>query len=143
MQTPSQTIGPFFAVALGREEMVEGGSLRIEGTVFDGDGEPVPDAYIELWDGERFGRCPTDEQGGFSFVTVKPETPYVDVSVFARGLLQRLVTRIYLEPDADDPVLAGLGERASTLIAAPANGPGALQFDIHLQGERETVFFAL
>jgi protocatechuate 3,4-dioxygenase, alpha subunit len=142
MQTPSQTIGPFFAVALGREEMVPDGSLRIEGTVFDGAGEPVPDAYIELWDGQRFGRCPTDEQGRFSFVTVEPEQPYIDVSVFARGLLQRLVTRIYVKPDPDDPVLTELGDRASTLRPALANR-GALRFDIHLQGDRETVFFAL
>jgi protocatechuate 3,4-dioxygenase, alpha subunit len=142
MQTPSQTIGPFFAVALGREEMAPDWSLKIEGTVFDGAGEPVPDAYIELWDGEHLGRCPTDEQGRFALTTVEPEQPYIDVSVFARGLLQRLVTRIYLRPDSDDPVLAELGERGSTL--EPIRAPdGALRFDIHLQGDRETVFFAL
>jgi protocatechuate 3,4-dioxygenase alpha subunit len=63
------------------------------------------------------------------------------VSVFARGLLQRLVTRIYL-PGQSDEVLADLGDRSSTLMAAPT-GDGPVRFDIHLQGERETVFFAL
>jgi protocatechuate 3,4-dioxygenase alpha subunit len=113
--------------------------VRIEGTVVDGAGEPVGDAFIELWDGLHFGRCPTDREGRFSFQTEKPEAPYIAVSVFARGLLQRLVTRIYLESDASiDP----LGERASTLIAAD-EGDGAFRFDIHLQGDRETVFLDL
>jgi protocatechuate 3,4-dioxygenase alpha subunit len=130
--TPSQTIGPFFAVALGREEMVQGGPVRIEGTVFDGAGEPVNDALIELWDGRHFGRCPTDEQGRFSFVTVEPDAGFIDVSVFARGLLQRLVTRVYLDAGAaPDPSVVALAE------------DDAWRFDIHLQGERETVFFAL
>jgi protocatechuate 3,4-dioxygenase alpha subunit len=130
--TPSQTIGPFFAVALGREDMVAGGPLRIEGAVFDGEGSPVPDAYIEAWDGEHFGRCPTDSEGRFSLTTVEPEAPYIAVSVFARGLLQRLVTRIYLDADAaPDPSLV-----------AHEDG-GARRFDIHLQGERETVFLAV
>jgi protocatechuate 3,4-dioxygenase alpha subunit len=132
-QTPSQTIGPFFEVALGREEMVEGGPVRIEGTVFDGAGELVSDAYIELWDGERFGRCPTDPEGRFSFTTVEPDGPYIAVSVFARGLLQRLATRIYFDPDAaPDPSLVARDE-----------GSGVHRFDIHLQGDRETVFIAL
>jgi protocatechuate 3,4-dioxygenase alpha subunit len=131
--TPSQTIGPFFAVALGREEMAADGPLRIEGTVFDGAGEPVRDAYLELWDGVRFGRCPTDADGAFSFVTVEPAGSYIAVSVFARGLLQRLVTRIYLDADAaPDPSLVALGEDG-----------GVHRFDIHLQGDRETVFLAV
>ena len=131
--TPSQTIGPFFAVALGREEMVAGGPLRIEGAVFAGSGDPVPDAYVELWDGVRFGRCPTDSDGAFSFTTVEPDAPYIAVSVFARGLLQRLVTRIYLDADAaPDPSLVARDE-----------GGGMRRFDIYLQGERETVFFGV
>lgn len=131
--TPSQTIGPFFAVALGREEMAADGPLRIEGTVFDGEGSPVPDAYIEAWDGARFGRCPTDADGRFSFTTVEPDGPYIAVSVFARGLLQRLATRIYLDADAaPDP----------SLVARAEDG-GVRRFDVHLQGEHETVFLAL
>jgi protocatechuate 3,4-dioxygenase alpha subunit len=131
-QTPSQTIGPFFAVALGRAEMVADGPLRIEGTVFDGAGDPVPDAYVELWDGAHFGRCPTDADGAFSFTTAEPGGEHIAVSVFARGLLQRLVTRIYLNAEAaPDP----------SLVARDENG--VRRFDIHLQGEHETVFLAL
>jgi len=131
METPSQTIGPFFAVALGREE--SGEALRVEGTVFDGAQQPVDDAYLELWDGRHFARCPTDGHGRYRVSIARPESPYIDVSVFARGLLQRLVTRIYMS-EPDDPALAALVAREEH---------GVLRFDIHLQGERETVFFAL
>ena len=110
-----------------------------------------------------FGRCPTDEQGCYEITTVKPgplpapdggtEAPHIDVSVFARGLLNRVVTRIYFPDEAAaneaDPVLQSVDPaRRATLIAVPV--PGALQFDIHLQdseagGESiaETVFFSL
>lgn len=110
-----------------------------------------------------FGRCPTDEHGNYEIVTVKPgplpapdggtEAPHIDVSVLARGLLNRLVTRIYFPDEADaneaDPVLRHVDpSRRATLIAVPV--PGGLRFDIHLQdsdtgSERraETVFFSL
>ena len=129
--TPSQTIGPFFAVALGRED--SGSALRVEGTVYDGDGTPVSDAYIELWNGRRLARCPTDGEGRYEVSIEQPSGPYIAVSVFARGLLQRLATRIYLS-EPDDPRLAPLVAR---------DEDGALRFDIHLQGEHETVFLAL
>jgi protocatechuate 3,4-dioxygenase alpha subunit len=131
METPSQTIGPFFAVALGRQD--SGGALRVEGRVFDGADEPVDDAYIELWDGRHFARCPTDGHGRYEVSIARPESPYIAVSVFARGLLQRLVTRIYVS-EPEDPALAGLVAREHD---------GVLHFDIHLQGERETVFLAV
>ena len=130
METPSQTIGPFFAVALGQEDSGDG--LRVEGTVFDGAVEPIGDAYIELWDGRRLARCPTDKHGRYAVSVARPDGAYIDVSVFARGLLRRLVTRIYLS-EPGDPALAGLLAREED---------GALRFDIHLQGERETVFLA-
>jgi len=129
--TPSQTIGPFFAVALGRAD--SGGDIRVEGTVYDGEGAPVNDAYIELWDGRRLARCPTGEGGRYEVAIEQPDAVYIDVSVFARGLLQRLVTRIYLS-EPDDPALAGLFARQKD---------GVLRFDVHLQGEHETVFLAL
>jgi protocatechuate 3,4-dioxygenase alpha subunit len=131
METPSQTIGPFFAVALSRED--SGEALRVEGTVFDGAGEPVDDAYIELWDGRHLARCPTDDQGGYGVSIARPEGAYIAVSVFARGLLQRLATRIYTS-EPDDPALARLLAREED---------GVLRFDIHLQGGNETVFLAL
>jgi protocatechuate 3,4-dioxygenase alpha subunit len=105
-----------------------------------------------------FGRCATDSGGSYRIVTLKPgalpcpgggtEAPHLDVSVFARGLLDRVVTRIYFpdeaEANAADPVLATIGDtgRAATLVArADPGAAGQLRFDIHLQGEHETVFF--
>jgi protocatechuate 3,4-dioxygenase alpha subunit len=157
-RTPSQTVGPFFAIALCREkqsEIVPGGSLRIGGQVFDGAGEPVPDAVVELWQadqgGTRWGRCGTNETGRFEFRTEKPtsvggEAPAVEVNVFARGLLRHLVTRIYFPDEVAaneaDPVLSSLEPPdRETLIAAEEDG--GLRFDIYLQGEKQTVFFAL
>jgi protocatechuate 3,4-dioxygenase alpha subunit len=105
-----------------------------------------------------FGRCPTGPDGRYRIVTLRPgslpgprgrEAPHLDVSVFARGLLDRVVTRIYFadeaEANAADPVLAALDpERRATLIAPAADGrPGTFRFDIRLQGGRETVFFDL
>ena len=105
-----------------------------------------------------FGRCPTGPDGSYRIVTLKPgslpspgggaEAPHLDVSVFARGLLDRVVTRIYFPDEsaanAADPVLASIGDpaRAATLVARPdpADASG-LCFDIYLQGEHETVFF--
>jgi len=169
--TPSQTVGPFFRIGLSwmdPSELVASShpaAIRIEGAVFDGDGVPLPDAVLEIfqadpggrfppdtdpgWSG--FGRCLTDVEGRFHFVTVKPgpvgpgAAPHVAVSVFARGLLQRLVTRWYFgdEPDANekDPVLAAIGPGpAATLVARPAGG--CYRLDVHLQGEKETAFFA-
>ena len=181
--TPSQTVGPFFAIGLpwpdGPLVVPAGtpGAIRISGRVLDGAGEPVPDALVETWQADPdgrfahpddprgggetgfrgFGRCPTDPQGRWAVLTVKPgplpasgggtQAPHVDVSVFARGLLDRLVTRIYFpdEPEANaaDPVLARLGpERRASLVATAGEG-GTLRFDICLQGDHETVFFAL
>ena len=157
-RTPSQTVGPFFALGLCREpenEVVPGGSVRLAGRVVDGSGDPVPDALVELWqpgdDGTRWGRCGTDEAGRFEFVTEKPppthgEAPAIDVIVFARGLLKHVVTRVYFPDEADanaaDPLLSSLepGERETLVARVDEAG---LRFDIHLQGERQTVFFAL
>jgi protocatechuate 3,4-dioxygenase beta subunit len=145
--TPSQTIGPFFGFALpfaGQEQLVADdapGAVRLEGQILDGDGEPVPDALIEIWQGDRFGRCRSDGEGVFHFVLARPDPPYYNAYVFARGLLRHLLTRIYF-PDAEpDAVLASLApDRRETVIAQPENGK--LRFDIRLQGERETVFFS-
>jgi len=160
--TPAQTVGPFFAIGLpwddGPEVVARGsaGAIALRGTVYDGDGEPVPDALVETWqaagEGCRgFGRCPTDDDGRWEIVTRKPraaggEAPHVAVAVFARGLLHRVPTRAYFadetEANAADPVLSSLDDtRRATLIAAPEEG--GYRFDIHLQGDRETVFFEL
>jgi protocatechuate 3,4-dioxygenase alpha subunit len=137
------------------------GAILVGGRIFDGAGDPVPDAVLEIvqaapagralpgWRG--FGRCCTDAEGAYEFLTVKPgpvddrQAPHLEVSVFARGLMQRCWTRCYFPDEqaanASDPLLRGIAEpdRLSTLIAFSA-GDG-LRFDICLQGERETVFF--
>ena len=170
--TPSQTIGPFFHDALlatDRSRLVEPdrpGALTINGTVYDGAGEPVTDAMVELWQADGsgsyggegftgFGRSGTTHGGRFEFVTVKPgsvpgaggemQAPHIMVSVFARGLLKRAVTRIYFPDEeaanAADPVLRAIADpdRCATLVARPDGG--GYNFDVHLQGERQTVFF--
>ena len=185
LQTPSQTVGPFFKPALirsGQESLVTPGSrgerITIEGCVLDGDAAGVSDAMIEIWqanaDGRYdhpddsqeklrdpyfhgFGRAATDERGRYRFYTIKPgsvpgpgivlQAPHINVSIFARGLLKRLVTRIYFpgEPlNAADLVLNAVApERRSTLVARLDNAEQqrVLRFDIVLQGENETVFF--
>jgi protocatechuate 3,4-dioxygenase alpha subunit len=127
------------------------GALRIEGQVFDGAGEPVPDALLEAWHGEQFARCGTDEEGAFHFTVRKPaaesdSAPFLNVTLFARGLLRPLHTRMYF-PDEEqanrsDGVLQRVdSERRHTLVAQ-ADGD-TLRFDVHLQGDSETVFFAV
>ena len=172
LPTPSQTVGPFFWFGLCERPCSDlvgpehADSLRILGSVFDGAGEPVADAMVELWQADAegsyrgdfgWGRCGTDADGRFSFVTVKPgrppaangelQAPHVVMLVFARGLLKPVLTRMYFpdEPDANaaDPVLAAIGDSAAreTLLAAEAYD--GLRFDIRLQGDRQTTFFAL
>ena len=178
-RTPSQTIGPYFGFALpwadGPLVVPAGtpGSILLTGQVTDGLGDPVPDCLIETWqadptgrfshpedrgshsDFRGFGRCPTDDDGRFAIVTLKPgrvtnpdgttQAPHVEVSIFARGLLKRLVTRIYFEDEAaanrTDPILALVTDAAAraTLIAAKTDD--GYRFDIRLQGDGETVFF--
>ena len=155
--TPSQTVGPFFGFAMpfeGDANAVAPGSqgaIRVEGQVVDGAGEPVPDALLEVWEGDQFGRCRTDAEGAFHFTVRKPEAagggaPYMNVTVFARGLLRHLCTRLYF-PDEQaanevDPVLRQVDTgRRHTLVAR--RSAGGLHFDVHLQGDQETVFFAL
>jgi protocatechuate 3,4-dioxygenase, alpha subunit len=184
--TPSQTVGPFFHEALlgdDHSELVPPDHprvVRIGGTVYDGAGEPVPDAMVEIWQANEagryadptddhkypvldpeaisgFGRTGTDAEGRFSFLTVKPgpvpgpggslQAPHIMFSIFARGLLKRLVTRIYFpdedESNARDPVLSSIEdpEFRKTLVAHDEGG--ALRFDVHFQGDHQTAFFEL
>lgn len=161
--TPSQTVGPFFGFALPFADDAQAvdprtpGAARIEGQVLDGAGKPVPDALVEIWQADQFGRCRTDPEGAFHFVVVKPtgtagpdgcvEAPHLNVTVFARGLLRHLVTRLYFPEEeaanSADPVLELITDaQARSTLVAKEDG-GVLRFDIHLQGDRETVFFAI
>jgi protocatechuate 3,4-dioxygenase alpha subunit len=151
------------------------GLITIVGRVTDGESSPVPDGIVEIWqadpegrfagtgtdpsrtaDFRGFGRCATDAAGEYVFRTLRPgplpaedglvEAPHVDVSVFARGLLNRVVTRIYFpgDPANDaDPVLASLPAGTRPLLIASAEDVDTLRFDIRLQGEDETPFFDL
>jgi protocatechuate 3,4-dioxygenase, alpha subunit len=188
-QTPSQTVGPYFAYGLAPEQYgyqqnltsiagsqmaegdIEGQRIRVEGRVFDGNGNPISDALIEVWQADGlgryshpadprgsnstfkgFGRCGTgtDPQNRFWFDTIKPgavgegQAPHLNVIVSMRGMLLHAFTRIYFadEPmNAMDKVLNAVpAERRNTLIATRQDG-GAYKFDIHMQGDNETVFF--
>jgi len=153
--TPSQTVGPFFGFALPFEGDADAagaesrGAIRVEGQVLDGAHEPVTDALIEAAQGDQFARCRTDGEGAFHFSLNKPAVsdgaPHLDITVFARGLLRHLRTRMYF-PDEDaanraDRVLQRVEESRRHTLIARAEGD-VLQFDICLQGEAETVFFA-
>jgi protocatechuate 3,4-dioxygenase alpha subunit len=95
MITPSQTVGPFFAVGL-RDRPCAEGPLSVEGRVLDGAGAGVPDALVEVWSpAAGWGRCATDADGRYSFTF--RETPHLDVQVFARGLLRQVRTRVQLD----------------------------------------------
>ncbi len=140
--TPSQTVGPYLAIGLPWEHgpVADPAGVRVSGRVLDGAGEPVVDALVETWDpiAEAFARCPTDDQGNWFVVT--PPAPVLSVNVLARGLLHRLVTRVYLEPNPDDPVLPRVpAARRDTLLAERVDDD--YRFDIRIQGPGETVFF--
>jgi protocatechuate 3,4-dioxygenase alpha subunit len=178
----SQTIGPYLRIGLEWMQIedlapqgVAGQRVRIEGRVLDGDGKPINDAAVELWQANShgkyaspedsqdkplealfrgYGRSLTDEAGMFRFRTIKPgrvpgpegrlQAPHLVITIFMRGLLKQLVTRMYFpdEPsNADDPVLNLVPpERRSTIVAKKA-GEGALEWNVILQGGNETVFF--
>jgi protocatechuate 3,4-dioxygenase alpha subunit len=161
--TPSQTVGPFFSIGLcnrSANDLVEDGPIAIEGAVLDGAGDPVPDAMLEIWQADArgsysgafgWGRSGTDDEGRYSFRTVKPgavdgQAPHLVVLVFARGLLKPVLTRMYFadeaEANAADPVLAGLPPADAATLVAEADGD-RLRFDVRLQGERQTAFFEL
>ena len=187
--TSSQTVGPFFAPALLREDArrnvltrpdTVGERIRIEGRVLDGDGVPVPDALIEIWQANAqgrynhaadqgaaqldssflgFGRSGTAEDGSYWFETVKPglvpfdgermQAPHICATVFSRGLLNHLVTRLYFEDESGnalDPVLQCVpNDRRATLLARREARDTVVvyRFDIVLQGADETAFFNL
>lgn len=182
-QTPSQTVGPFFGpmlIADGAENLVvaqtSGQRVTIHGRIVDGDGAPVTDAMVEIWQANAegrydhpednqeklldpnfhgYGRAATDSHGEFRFHTIKPgavpgidaalQAPHINLGIFARGLLKRLVTRIYFpdEPlNSSDAVLNAAGrERCATMIGKWSDSTHRImRFDIVLQGIGETVF---
>jgi protocatechuate 3,4-dioxygenase alpha subunit len=183
--SPSQTIGPFFHFGLTDNCSVgcianvsaQGERVRLRCRLLDGDGIPVDDGMIEIWQANAegkynhpddrqqkaiepgfygFGRMATAEDGTCEFHTIRPgrvpgpdntlQAPHLNVAIFARGMLKQLHTRIYFLGDAanrEDPTLAMVpAERHPTLMARPdVASPELWLFDLHLQGEKETVFF--
>ncbi len=178
-QTPSQTIGPYYAIGLTRStthieytgavsNTVSGDGERIiiRGKVFDGDGQAVEDAMVEIFQADANGNASNadflglarsetgdSEDASFTFNTIKPgspekgEAPYIAVIVYLRGLLLHTYTRIYFsdekESNLQDPVFRQLPvDRRDTLIATRELSKQArYRFDIHMQGENETLFF--
>lgn len=154
-QSASQTVGPFFHYGLihGSENLLVnqqtlGERILIRGRVLDGDGNPIPDAMVEIWQADAggrfnhpadpqnpmadpnfrgFGRSPTDVQGTYTFHTIKPgpvsgaAVPYINARVFSRGILIHTVTRMYFSDhnNTQDPVFASIDPaRSPTLVAA-------------------------
>lgn len=174
--TPGQTIGPFYGYALPYERghqlvhPAHPGSVRLHGTVYDGDGAVIPDALLEIWqpneagevvqesgsllrDGYTFtgfGRAAVDHEGNYTFTTLNPgpteggKAPFIMLTVFARGLLNRLFTRIYLPEDTasleTDRLLVSVDTSLREKLIATRETDGSLRFDVHLQGPKESVF---
>jgi protocatechuate 3,4-dioxygenase alpha subunit len=170
--TSSQTIGPFWHL-IEHPEWADltrlgaiGHRITLTGTIIDGDGNPVTDAAVELWQADppaderflAFGRTRTDEAGRFHFKTLRPgpvrgrgnaqQAPHFAITILARGLLKALVTRAYFagEPlNENDPLLSSIEDprRRATLMAQP-DGVDSWRIDIRLQrgarGDFETVF---
>jgi protocatechuate 3,4-dioxygenase alpha subunit len=182
--TTWQTTGPFFSIGMSRLYRdtlagpgVSGERVEITGRIFDGDGNPVPDGILEIWQANShgkyahpddvqdkplepaflgYGRVPTDDDGRFRFTTIKPgrvpgpdgrpQAPHLAISVFTRGLLRRLITRMYFPDDPSNAEDFALNlvepSRRNTLIAKKvAAKPSTLEWDVVLQGPNETVFF--
>ncbi len=198
--TPSQTVGPYFAYGLtpkGRAKWDPNGTygwketigdnlvtpdatgqhIHIEGRVLDGDGQPINDAMIEIWQADAqgryasprdtrarpnakfkgFGRSATDKDGAYGFDTIKPgavpgpdgkaQAPHIVFCIYSRGMLRQIYTRLYFSDEAAnsaDPILNLVpADRRQTLIAHKEmrDGQPSYRFDIHVQGENETVFF--
>lgn len=169
-QTPSQTVGPYFAYGLTPEQYgydfrslvtnelvspLDQQSIRITGRVFDGASLPITDAMIEMWQGDNgqplFGRCGTgtDPQHRFIFYTVKPsprsgQAPFLTLIIFMRGQLIHTYTRLYFDDEADlnaqDMVLNQVPAERRSTLIA-RKIDGGYTLDIYMQGDRETVFF--
>jgi protocatechuate 3,4-dioxygenase alpha subunit len=148
---------------------VEGQRIRLVGTIIDGQGQPMPDALVELWQADSLGRyahpsdprgsnvafrgfarCATDAKGEYLFETIKPgaigdgQAPHVTFIIFTRGGQNHLYTRVYFPDEADanarDAVLRSVpADRRDTLVARRLDG--GYRLDIRIQGDGETVFF--
>jgi len=168
--TTSQTIGPYWHLLEDKSWAdltrfgAEGNVITIEGHVIGGDGAPLTDACIEIWQSSPpasdnftgFGRAATDANGKFTLKTLMPEpvpgpgnslqAPHLALTILARGLLYHLTTRVYFAgapENENDPILALIPEARRTTVIAQQTAPGTWALDIHTQGDKETVFFEI
>jgi protocatechuate 3,4-dioxygenase alpha subunit len=182
----SQTAGPYWHLVDFPEwsdttrhfgdALPPGERITLTGRVTDGAGNPVGDAMLEIWHADPrgeypdpegpptefqgYGRCATQKDGSFRFVTLKPgpvpfgdsaranalQAPHVAIAIFARGLLQHLCTRLYFEGEPlneSDPVLAAVEPARRDTLIARQTAPGSWNLDLRLQGENETVWMAV
>jgi protocatechuate 3,4-dioxygenase alpha subunit len=171
--TPSQTIGPYWHLIEHPEWAdltrfgAQGEVIRLTGRIVDGGDVAVTNACVEVWQADPqlsehfpgFGRCRTDQEGRFTFTTLKPgpapmgalgggeantlQAPHLAVAILARGLLRHLATRLYFAGEAlnaQDPVLLAISEARRTTLIVCSPHPGTWQLDVRLQGGDETVF---
>jgi protocatechuate 3,4-dioxygenase alpha subunit len=175
--TASQTAGPYWHMidypewadllrAGGPNAGAAGERIILTGRITDGDGAVVPDAMVEIWQADPggrydagfhgFGRCATDADGVYRFVTVMPgavpgpgnstQAAHIVIAIFARGLMSGVTTRAYFAGDARlerDPILALVPEERRGTLVARQDEPGLWRLDIRLQGDGETVFLSV
>ncbi len=152
----SQTVGPFFTIGLSHLFSAAEAELVLTGKLTDGLGEPIPDAFLEFWSPEYegyggFRRVATDPEGVFLVTLLPPvsitgqdgklQLPHYVVLIFMRGLLRHLLTRVYFATGTDCVLDQVPSERRGTLLARPEED-GPHRWNIPMQGEHETVFFA-
>lgn len=184
-QTPSQTVGPFYSYALTPQqsgydfksitsptlatEDTPGEKITLRGTIYDGNGDIIRDAMIEIWQADAdgkyispqtvpggdiftgFGRCDSETNAEFYFETIKPgsiadgHAPHINMIVFMRGMLSHAFTRIYfadeMNANEQDAVYCSVPEERRCTLIASKDEDGNYQFDLHMQGDNETVFF--
>ncbi|WP_443946292.1 protocatechuate 3,4-dioxygenase subunit alpha [Pedobacter sp. AW1-32] len=170
--TPQQTVGPYYSIGLAPlykdqlfSEAKETKHIRISGKILDGKSSPIPDAVIEIWQAdeagnylntdEGFARISVNQNGQFSFTTIKPgaernadsskQAPHLNVTIFMRGALKSLKTRIYFEDEMElnqaDRVLKEVSEQRKHTLIASLQSAKNYQINLVIQGENETVFF--
>lgn len=184
-QTPSMTVGPYFSYGLTpeqggydlksitspimRRDDTMGEKITLRGKIYDGNGDIIPDAMIEIWQADAdgnyispnttpsediftgFGRCDGETNSEYYFETIKPgsigkeHAPHINMIVFMRGMLSHAFTRIYFEDEMSaneqDAVYCSVPEDRRATLIAKKDQDGNYQFDLHMQGDNETVFF--
>ncbi|MBS1840083.1 MAG: hypothetical protein JSS69_14150 [Acidobacteria bacterium] len=149
--TGSQTVGPFFSIGLDTlcqqpAMSPSPDAVLVQGTIFDGENAPIPDAVFEFWSDNEFVRAATNEDGNFFAVLKQPvNSLYFDVLIFMRGLMRPVLTRVYLGDERTFKEETSLQrvppERRNTLCARAGETKNHFSWDVHMQGDRETVFF--